>query len=357
MSDDTYYTRLDVLETATQLEIKTAYRNLLKKIHPDTVSTLSPELRRTAEDLTKEIIEAYEVLSDGGMRREYDRQLAELAEYRQQSVPAVPPREPKAAPTSTPRPYVPPRTQAPQPRVVARAVRLGAVVFFLLFWGAVARLIQQSDLLTPEPPRTESTFQQASGTASTNRPADVASYCKTHPTSFYGAPGAPSGVSCSDWVHLTIAEKKSIQAACSQSQYVGGPASFDRGCLARELREWESGPKQPDLSRLTRTEYNSIQAACSNEYLEGPAAYDRCMVRHLEAWEKGPKRPDLSHLTSEKQKSIASACSDEFMQGPAAYDRCLIRELEDTSILPSMRRSSMSHEVIRKTATSSFNSP
>src|ERR1035441_2196453 len=87
MSDDTYYTLLDVSETATQSEIKMAYRNLLKRIHPDTVSTLSPELRRTAEDITKEIIEAYSVLSDAGKRREYDRQ---LAENRQQS--AEPPR-------------------------------------------------------------------------------------------------------------------------------------------------------------------------------------------------------------------------------------------------------------------------
>jgi curved DNA-binding protein CbpA len=337
MSDDTYYTVLDVSETATRLQIKTAYRNLLKKIHPDTVATLSPELRRTAEDIAKEIIEAYSVLSDAGQRREYDRQ---LAKYRQQSAPAAPPREPKPAPTSTPRPHVPPRTQAPQPRVVARAVRLGAVVFFLLFWGAVARLIQQSDLLTPEPPRTESTFQQASGTASTNRPADVASYCKTHPTSFYGAPGTASGVTCSDWARLSDDEQQSFQAACSKSQYFEGPTVYDQ-CLVRQLKEWESGPKQPNLSRLTDREHSSIQAACSTaKYLEGPGAYDRCLVRNLEAWESGPKRPDLSHLTDEKQKSIESACSAKFMLGPAAYDRCLVREVEDTSILPSMRRSS-----------------
>jgi TonB family protein len=30
-------------------------------------------------------------------------------------------------------------------------------------------------------------------------PEDVASYCTKHPTSFYGAPGTASGVSCSDW--------------------------------------------------------------------------------------------------------------------------------------------------------------
>jgi DnaJ-domain-containing protein 1 len=57
MSDDTYYAVLGVSETATQLEIKAAYRNLLKRIHPDTVTTLSPGLRRLAEGATEDIIE------------------------------------------------------------------------------------------------------------------------------------------------------------------------------------------------------------------------------------------------------------------------------------------------------------
>jgi len=77
MSNDTHYTALGVPESATQVEIRAAYRSLLKQIHPDTVSTLSPEVRVMAESVTKEIIEAYEVLSDPDKRRQYDRQLAE----------------------------------------------------------------------------------------------------------------------------------------------------------------------------------------------------------------------------------------------------------------------------------------
>ena len=84
MSNETYYTVLGVSETATQLEIKAAYRNLLKQIHPDTVSTLSPELRRVADDVTKDINEAYSVLSDANKRRQYDRK---LWEHRHKSVP------------------------------------------------------------------------------------------------------------------------------------------------------------------------------------------------------------------------------------------------------------------------------
>ena len=77
MSDETYYVVLGVAETASGQEIKRAYRSLLKKIHPDTVSTLSEDTRNRAEEATREITEAYSVLSDSGQRAEYDSFLAE----------------------------------------------------------------------------------------------------------------------------------------------------------------------------------------------------------------------------------------------------------------------------------------
>ena len=222
MSDETYYTVLDVSETATQLEIKTAYRNLLKKIHPDTVSTLSPELRRTAEDVTKEMIEAYSVLSDANKRREYDRQ---LAEYRQQSSPAALPRRPKTTSTSTPQPYASPPTRAPQPHV-APSRGWGAFAILVIFGAVVvARVFQPSDV-----------SQQAGRIVSAYRARarDIGSYCKTHPTGFYGAPGTASGVSCSDWAHLTSAEHQLLQAACS-NRYDEGTEEYGR-CFYQELR-------------------------------------------------------------------------------------------------------------------------
>src|SRR5580700_2113622 len=77
MIDDTYYAVLGVSEAASESEIRAAYRNLLKKIHPDTVSTLSPEMKHLAEAATKEITEAYSVLSDSDKRRQYDHALAQ----------------------------------------------------------------------------------------------------------------------------------------------------------------------------------------------------------------------------------------------------------------------------------------
>ena len=109
-----------------------------------------------------------------------------------------------------------------------------------------------------------------------------------------------------------------------------GENSHSRRSSFRGLGQ-EAGPKQPNLSRLTVFEYGSIRASCSNaKYLEGPAAYDRCLVRELKEWEAGPKQPDVSLLKSKNQNWIEFACPAEFMHGPAAYDRCLIRELKDT---------------------------
>ena len=97
MSEETYYAALGVSETATPLQIKAAYRNLLKKIHPDTVSTLSPNLKRIAEDATQEIIKAYSVLSNEDRRRRYDQQLVE-SRRQAAAAPSVPvPRVPDPA--------------------------------------------------------------------------------------------------------------------------------------------------------------------------------------------------------------------------------------------------------------------
>src|SRR5580700_6758968 len=62
-----YYKALGVTKTAKPAEIKTAYRKLARKYHPD-----SNQGDAKAEERFKEISEAYSVLSDEKRRKEYD---------------------------------------------------------------------------------------------------------------------------------------------------------------------------------------------------------------------------------------------------------------------------------------------
>lgn len=63
-----YYAVLGVPRTASEKEIKTAYRKLARKHHPD----VNPGDKKS-ESLFKEIGEAYSVLSDAEKRKKYDR--------------------------------------------------------------------------------------------------------------------------------------------------------------------------------------------------------------------------------------------------------------------------------------------
>jgi molecular chaperone DnaJ len=64
-----YYEVLGVEKSASEVEIKRAYRKLAKKYHPD----LNKDDAKAAEEKFKEISEAYEILADEQKRRAYDQ--------------------------------------------------------------------------------------------------------------------------------------------------------------------------------------------------------------------------------------------------------------------------------------------
>jgi len=73
-----YYATLGVAKTATEKELKAAYRKLARKHHPD----VNPG-DKSAESRFKEINEAYEVLGDPDKRRKYDELGANWRLYEQ----------------------------------------------------------------------------------------------------------------------------------------------------------------------------------------------------------------------------------------------------------------------------------
>ncbi len=73
-----YYATLGVAKTASEKELKQAFRKLARKYHPD----VNPG-DKTAESKFKEVNEAYEVLGDPGKRKKYDELGANWRMYEQ----------------------------------------------------------------------------------------------------------------------------------------------------------------------------------------------------------------------------------------------------------------------------------
>ncbi|MBC2838378.1 TerB family tellurite resistance protein [Robiginitalea sp. SC105] len=61
-SVDNAYTILEIERTATDDEVKKAYRNMAKKYHPDRVNTQDEAIKRGAEEKFKEVQKAYEAI-------------------------------------------------------------------------------------------------------------------------------------------------------------------------------------------------------------------------------------------------------------------------------------------------------
>ena len=73
MAEKDYYSILGVSKEASADELKSAYRRLAKKYHPDVYATAPEAEKKQAEEKFKEIQHAYDVLSDPQKKAAYDQ--------------------------------------------------------------------------------------------------------------------------------------------------------------------------------------------------------------------------------------------------------------------------------------------
>lgn len=76
-----YYDILEIKNNATFDEIKSNYRKLARKYHPDRNKD-----DKTAEEKFKKIVEAYEILSDETKRAEYDKKISKNGDVHKEKV-------------------------------------------------------------------------------------------------------------------------------------------------------------------------------------------------------------------------------------------------------------------------------
>jgi len=72
LDKQSYYHLLDVENTATEKEIRKAYRKLALEFHPDKVQTDTEEEKKEVEQYFVKLANAYEILSDEVTRKRYD---------------------------------------------------------------------------------------------------------------------------------------------------------------------------------------------------------------------------------------------------------------------------------------------
>ena len=73
MADYNYYEILGVDKSASDDDIKAAYRKMAKKYHPDLYTTKSDAEKKNAEEMFKKVNHAYQVLSDPQKKAAYDQ--------------------------------------------------------------------------------------------------------------------------------------------------------------------------------------------------------------------------------------------------------------------------------------------
>jgi hypothetical protein len=318
---------LDVLALkpgATSVEIKDAYRDLVKVWHPDRFGS-DARLRQKAENKLKEINKAYRVLQSDRSGTE-----ASALEEFVGSNGGV-----KTWPTGVWSPAVPKASGARANRSsVGVGWFYGCVGIVLgLIAGYVA--IEHGAIKSARPLRASGQQVEASS-------QQIASTMTSPPertpvgrdAGFAELPGRSVRLKSSDGSNgrgaspfrirqLSGAETDQLESACSKLKDVKDPAAYP-ACVKAQLDLITKAPGLRDLSALSGDERESIESVCSAaKRVRGADSYGRCLTAQMATLAAEPGRPDLSALNEVDRSSIEAACRKaKYQEGPAAYNRC-----------------------------------
>lgn len=305
---------LGLAADATSVEVKEAYRDLVKVWHPDRFGS-DARLCAKAEEELKRINEAYTVLQEGGGT---SQSAAEPARPAGSSNHRADRRPPSSAVASDDHRQV----KVSAVRSVSISIGVGALavlsVAFALHRGAAMEAVK-SGQAAPQTFRTVRSQSPGSGmigsvAVAANRDVSAKS------------PRPPSRQSTKPLQVRSLSEAQSAQlnAACETQKYRQNPADYER-CLQAQVALMTNAPKS-DLSALNEPERESLDSACSNARRLGAPAYNRCVNTQVAELASNPVRPDMSGLSEADRIQVEAACRNtKERNGPAAYNRCRIR--------------------------------
>jgi hypothetical protein len=334
---------LDVLALrpgATSVEIKEAYRDLVKVWHPDRFGS-DPRLRQKAEDKLKQINKAYQVLqSDRGTGGTYAAESERAASSTRGEASS-----PRGS-SSTP---IPQSGRARSNRMsVGVGWLYGCVGILLGLMAGYAALEhgasyggrQGARPLPASVQQVEASSQQTAPTIPVAQtPGGVFAMRDVSSAELPRRsvrPKEPGGLNRSGSAQFEVrslsgAETEQLESACSRLK----DSVAYRTCVKAQLDVITNASTKPDLSALSGAERESIESVCSAaKRLHGSEGYNRCLIAQMAKLAAEPARPDLSALNEVDRSSIEAACRNaKYREGPSAYNRCragLIRLLAES---------------------------
>jgi len=311
---------------ASLVEIKEAYRDLVKVWHPDRFGS-DPGLRERAEDRLKQINQAYAVLqSDRTVGRNEPDEAAGSV-----------PREAawRWSSSSAPRTYGAGRRRARGTSGgigwlwACVGIALGLMAGYAAIEHGTTRSVrpasasvQQIEAFNEETAPTIPAMPTAGGELAGGSIASGDLPGQNVPGK-NSKRSKPAGSAPFHVRLLSNAEMAQLELACSWQERMKDAAGY-QSCVRAQLDLMTNAGGEPDLSSLSAEERESIESVCSEDKrLHGADGYHRCLISQMAQLAAEPARPDLSGLSERDRSSIEAACRKvKYRDGPAAYQRC-----------------------------------